>query len=205
MTFGDEVLSTTIAIVNGFANYFHRVYTQDLPSQSIYTDFNNSSCTDILEFSEECILESLLKLPNKLTAGEDILDWANAEESTEDQAELRHKFLSKDSKQICLNVYHTLKKDAEFKSKSTALQKAALLEGVPYSTMCYIARLGIREKKTRKDYGKMKEVSASTTKLLRHIIYDKNIKTMKFPSLKLFRELYLEWENHVQDQLYAES
>jgi len=106
---------------------------------------------------------------------------------------LRRTYLSEDAKQICLNVYNNLIKDPEFKSHNTALQKAAFLTGIPYPTMCRIVRTGVRERKTRKDAGKSKELGIDTAKLLRGIVYNK-YQNNEVPTIEMIHKTLSEME-----------
>nr|CAI5866027.1 unnamed protein product [Callosobruchus analis] len=72
MSLRNKVYDNPHEIMEAFAEYFQSVYVQNssnmLPSLS-----SQHSCVDITHLSDNVIMQSLCRLPNKLTAGEDMI------------------------------------------------------------------------------------------------------------------------------------
>nr|CAI5854110.1 unnamed protein product [Callosobruchus analis]CAI5854565.1 unnamed protein product [Callosobruchus analis] len=72
MTYNNTTLDTPNSIVDSFVDFFQSFYTAD-NYQTLACDVQQTCNINVSEISEDCILKSLLKLPNKFTAGEDMI------------------------------------------------------------------------------------------------------------------------------------
>nr|CAH7743577.1 unnamed protein product [Callosobruchus chinensis] len=93
--------------------------------------------------------------------------------------------------QICLNVYNGLLSSMQDSSKGSVPKKASQLTNVPYKTLYKIIRNGVKTRKKRSNFGKLKNLNPTTAAKIRNIVYD-CYKKRQIPTAEIVHRTLLE-------------